>query len=265
MKRIVSILAACLLLASIFAVTAGAVNDPSLPRVVDDLNLFSAETEKELREQIAELSDSYDIDIVILTTGSLEAYGDPDLGYSLEYRATCYADDYYDFGGYGSGADNDGLIFMIYIDENDPTERTFSVITTGSEESRFEDSMEGVLDAIGDDLSEQDYEGAAFTFLREVKAGHTMSLAAVVVCVIVGFVISLVIVLSMKAKMKNVHIATAADNYLREDTVDIRSCNVVFIRKSVTRTARQSSSSGGSSGHHTGSSGTSHGGGSRRF
>lgn len=292
MKRVLSAVTVCFLLLSLFAVTVGALEDGA-SYVDDRIGLFSSDAASQLEARCQSLSEQFDTSCLILTTGSLgEEYGDLYEVSADEFEEIImdYADEYLE-SVVGVGDENDGIVLVIYINEYNSRDRGYWISTQGDEYNLFDDSSVSVmLSSVKSYLSGGDYEGAAEDFLNNVEAVETGEglfgtsdedaydydydydafedfpwPTLLVISVIIGFVISLIIVLSMRAKMKNVRIATAADNYLREDTVNIRNCNVVFVRKTVTRTARQSSSSSSGGGGHTSSSGTHHGGGGGRF
>ncbi|MDO4649296.1 MAG: TPM domain-containing protein, partial [Eubacteriales bacterium] len=85
------------------------------PHVVDDGNLISAEVEAELESRMEEISEEYQMDVVLVTTDSL--YGK---------TAEAYADDYFDENGYGYGASYDGILFLISMEDRD-----WAISTTG--------------------------------------------------------------------------------------------------------------------------------------
>ena len=66
--------------------------------VIDEAGLISASDEKKLSEKIKEIQKEK-FDVVILTVKSLDGKSAQD-----------YADDYYDYNGYGYGKDDDGIL-----------------------------------------------------------------------------------------------------------------------------------------------------------
>ena len=278
MKRILCGIAVCLLLLSVFALTAGAANDPPATYVEDGAGLFFASEKSDLEARCRDLSSRYDTCCLILTTGSLgNEYTDlSDVSdYEFESIIMAYADDYLE-SVIGAGDENNGIALVIYVNENNASDRGYWISTQGKEVYGFMSSVEQIKSRVKAKLSGEDYGAAASTFLDCVEyverdgelpepPKELPSLGITVLCVVIGFVIALIIVLSMKSKMKNVRAASTADNYLVNNSVNIRNRNVIFIRKDVTRTRRESSSSGGGGGSHSSSSGTSHGGGGGRF
>lgn len=84
--------------------------------LVDDANLFSDEEKSSLQALIEQRSSENNMDIVILTVNTTNG----------KYMQD-FADDYYDYNGYGVGERNDGLIFVLAMDD-----REWGISTTGS-------------------------------------------------------------------------------------------------------------------------------------
>lgn len=123
--------------------------------VVDDAMLFSSSEESMLEETAAVLSDQYDMDIVIVTTDNAQGKS-----------AREYADDYFDYQGYGRGADYSGILFLIDMDNRE------AYISTSGEGIRYltDERIERILDEVFDSgLTEGDYYGAASGFLRKTE------------------------------------------------------------------------------------------------
>ena len=88
------------------------------------------------------------------------------------------------------------------------------------------------------------------------------------VSLVLGFLIALIVVACMKAKLKTVRPATRAADYVRRDSLSLSDSRDLFLYSNVTKTRIQqesSSSGGGGSSVHTSSSGSSHGGGGGKF
>ncbi len=83
--------------------------------VMDYADLLTPEEEEALDAGLAQISGEIGADIVILTVDTLEGYS-----------AQAYADDFYDYNGYGQGADYDGALFLIAMEE-----REWAISTSG--------------------------------------------------------------------------------------------------------------------------------------
>ena len=88
------------------AVTMDAADD--IMRMVDWAGLLSDSEEAELSVQLDEISERQQVDLVVVTIDSLE-------GASVVE----YADDFFDYNGYGFGTEHDGILFLISMEERD--------------------------------------------------------------------------------------------------------------------------------------------------
>ncbi|MBS7176877.1 MAG: TPM domain-containing protein, partial [Clostridiales bacterium] len=86
----------------------------------------------------------------------------------------------------------------------------------------------------------------------------------IAVSIAAGFVIALIIVGSMKSKLKMVRFQAGANSYLRQGSMNVTESRDLFLYRHVSRTAKPKSSSSGSS-THSSSSGRSHGGGGGKY
>ena len=88
---------------TVWADQTGAVSGQ--PRVFDQAGLFSETEIIQLEEKIAQCRKSTKMDVVIVS-----AYADG------ERSAEEYADDYYDYGGFGVGKKASGVLLLYYMD-----------------------------------------------------------------------------------------------------------------------------------------------------
>jgi uncharacterized protein len=244
--------------------------------VIDDADLLSDSEERELETRIAELRLKHKFDIVLVTNPSTNGQS-----------AMAYADDYFDYNGYGYGANRDGLLFLVtfYDDEG---YRTFWTSTSGCGIDAFTDyGLEQINDKIQSYLSSGDYYDAFDTylnlcdeFLLEYEKGtpydnshprYTLAAKGGVLGTagVLGAIISSITVGVMKGKLSNKRRASKADEYLDWGDVRLSQRADIFLY-STTRTRhiernRSSGSRGGGSSVHFSSSGRSHGGGGGHF
>ena len=80
-------------------------NDADAPRVVDTADLFTDEEEAAIAQAISDQSARGNADIVIVTD---------DNAYGMSHSE--YADDFYDYNGYGFGPDRDGILLFICME-----------------------------------------------------------------------------------------------------------------------------------------------------
>ena len=229
-----------------------------LPRVVDEADLFSVDEELALSEKIAHIGVEYSFDIVLVTVTDL-----------LGKSAMAFADDYYDYTGYGYGENHDGVLLLIHMD----ADRGYWISTTGLGINALSDSD---IDRIGDDivpsLSAGDYAEACEIFIDDVAEevnieinGRGFQPKLLVIGAVIGLVIALIVIAILKGQLKSVKSKPSASDYYIDGSLAVTGAYDVLVGHHVTRTKRESSSSSGGSSTHTGSSGTSHGGGGGRF
>lgn len=236
-------------------------------RLLDMASLLSDEDVDSLTARLDELSLRQKMDVVIATTNTLE-------GKSV----VAYADDLYDNCSFGYGANRDGLILVISMEDND-----WYISTCGYGITAFTDAgIKYIGEQIVPYLSDRDFAGAFATyitlcdeFITQARTDKPydigslprkpMSPAWILVCLILGLILSCVTVGKMKAKLTTVRAQAAANSYMKNDSMNITDSREMFLYKNVTRTKRSNESSGGGSSTHTSSSGTSHGGGGGKF
>ena len=123
--------------------------------VVDEANLMSPDQVLDLNDRANALSQEFNMDIVIVTTD--------DTGGKSSRE---FADDYFDYNGYGVGPNYDGILFLIDMDN-----RETYISTTGQGIRYLTDvRIEAVLDRVFDSgLLVGDYYGAALGFWRKLS------------------------------------------------------------------------------------------------
>ena len=237
-----------------------------LPRLVDGADLLDMEEEKDLLEQLDEISERQQCDVAVVTTDSLD-------GKTPE----AYADDFYDYNGYGMGEDNDGMLLLVSMEN-----RKWHISTCGfGIEALTDAGIEYISEQFLPDLSEGNY-GDAFRiyaslcdeFITQAKEGNAydvgnmpkgkVSLLWIPASLLIGLVIALVITGCMRAQLKTVRRQAAAANYLKPGSMNLRVSRDIFLYRTVTRTERPKENEGGSS-THSSSSGETHGGGGGSF
>ena len=106
LKKIYRIRVGCLLMLLVlcsfaipFPSKAAQIPDERLgPRLADQEELLTTEEQEELLARLDEISERQQCDVVIVTVASIEGK-----------TATEYADDYFDYQGYGYGEKSDGM------------------------------------------------------------------------------------------------------------------------------------------------------------
>lgn len=256
------------------AVTADAAGNRL--RIVDQADLLSDSEEAVLSDKLDEISERQQVDVLVVTAGSLAGASVVD-----------YADDFYDDNGYGFGAEKDGILFLISMEERD-----WYISTSGYGITVFTDAgLEYMSEKILPYLSDGEYAEAFHIFAEQCDDYITQArtnipydtdniptdpfspLGALMIAVVVGFVIALIVTGIMRLSLRSVHSQPAADNYMKRESMRFTKQYELFLYRNITRTEkpkdnspsnRSPNKSGGSS-THISSSGKTHGGRGGKF
>lgn len=126
----------------------------AVPRVNDLANLLGLDEIESLEQELNMLSETYQMDIVIVTTNDTQGK-----------TAEAYAHDFYDENGYGYGSNYDGALFLI-----DMKNRKFHISTTGLAARYLDDArIESLKQAVISPLSNGNYYGACNAFISNVE------------------------------------------------------------------------------------------------
>lgn len=257
------------------SVTSGAqskVSQSTYPRLMDEAGLLSSDEAAEIKAKLDEISERQKFDVVIATVNSLSGKTPRE-----------YADDLYDYSGFGFGENKDGVLFLISMEDRD-----WYITTTGYGIAAITDAgREYIADKFTGYLSDGDYAEAFRIYANEVDRFVTnavetgkpydvgnlphdpLSLIWIPISLVVGLIIAAGVVGGMKSKLRSVSFASAADSYVKPGSMNVRESRDMFLYSTVSRTAKpkdsDSSGSSGGSSTHTSSSGTTHGGGGGKF
>lgn len=270
-KRILPalLLAVCALMwctATAFADEITAYPQP-LSRLIDEADLLSDSEEARLSALLDSVRARTEMDVVVVTVYSTGMYSPME-----------YADDFFDYNGYGCGDGRDGVLLLIAMESRD-----WWISTSGYGIRAFTDAG---IDYIGEqilpDLSGGWYADAftAFAqlceeFVVQARAGEPYDVhnlpkeplnpgSVALISAAVGLICALIYTGKLKGDLKSVRRQAAARDYVRKGSLQLRQRQDLYLYRNVRRVARQTSSSGGSS-VHTSSSGRSHGGGGGKF
>lgn len=239
--------------------------------VVDNADLLTQTEENELSEKLQNISDELQFDVVVVTTNSIGSK-----------TATEYADDYFDYNGYGRGSNNDGALFLV-----DMGDRKWAISTSGY-------GIEAIVDSALDDMEEEivpylksgDYDGAfnefadlTYDIVNDAKNGKSYSNSTtsttknhknigtnLIVAFSIGAGISLIIILVYRSKLKPVKFQKEAKEYIVPGSFNLRRSDDVFLYFNITKVPIPKNNDSDDSGSfHSSSSGSSHGGSSGSF
>ena len=265
-KKIRSVLTAVILVMSLVLPVQAAENKE---RFIDNAGLLGIEEEQELSDTLDEISERQKMDVVILTVNSLDGY-----------TATEYADDYFDYNGYGYGEGRDGILLLVSMGE-----RKWAVSTSGYAQTVFTSAGNDYLEEqIVGHLSDGDFykafkifAGKCDDFIEEAKTGSPydvghmpkkpVNIMWIIFSMCGGFLIAFLIALWKKSRLKSVIEMRDAQEYIEPGSMNLTSDVDRFVNR-VTTTRRietENRSGGGGSDSHISSSGRSHGGSSGSF
>lgn len=264
MKKIFAVLFSVLLVAS-FCMSVSADTRHQL-RLMDYADVLSSFEETEILGELNEISERQQFDVVIVTVSDTD---------NKSIRA--FADDYFDYNGFGYGPNYDGCVLVV-----DMGGRDWWISTCGYGITALTDAgIDYIGEQIEGDLSDAFYYDAFMTyadlcddFVSKAKSGSPYDsgnlpkegynwFMGIAVSVIIGFVLSLIITLVMKGKLKSVRFQPGAKEYVVPGSMNITASRDIYLYRNVSRRAKPKESSGSST--HTSSSGRSHGGGGGSF
>lgn len=255
----------------------------STPRVNDLANLLSLDQIENLEEKLATVSETYQMELVIVTTNDAQGK-----------TAEAYADDFYDEHGYGYGDNYDGALFLI-----DMQNRKFHISTYGLAANYLDDARVEVLKkAVTPYLSNANYYDACDAFINKVENYFMAGLPAnshlkfeggkkpfrddynvplklqdYLVCAGVAFLGALILASIARALVSYSYKHprhTIPSTLPDRNSVNYTEKQDLFVSTHTTRTKIETSNSGGGGGGggssmHSSSSGRSHGGGGGSF
>lgn len=278
LKMLLPILMAMVLVVPVFA-------EEHPKRVVDEADLLEHEEELILEKRLNEISVSNEFDLAVVTVNSLN-------GKDVQ----SFADDYYDEHGYGYGADLDGALLLISMEDRDwyITTSGWGIYSIDDELWYIEDEMvpylsdgeyleafeqfasccEEILsyNDVGSDYDDDVYDDygyedvPAYTHTKQRSLGKVlMTLGG---CLLVGFLLAFLCMRAMVSQMKNVNFKVGATEYMKSREPNLTVCRDRFLYHNISKTPKpkeNTNHSNHNSSVHMSSGGRSHGGGGGKF
>ena len=228
--------------------------------VADHADLLTDKQEKALAEKLAALSEEYAADFVVLTEPTI--FGRP---------SQAFADDYFDYNGYGQGSDRSGML-VLYV-PGPAGEREIAISTRGSLYDCVSDAdSDAIIDTMIPDLINEDYASAFdwFASLSEEQAkeiGKTKMLPILYIplSLLIGFAIAFLVLKMQTASLKSIRQERTARYYVQPGSLVLTGSFDRFLYKNVSKTPKQTQSSSSGTSGRVSSSGARHGGTSRKF
>lgn len=285
-KKIISILFAIILclcmIIPAFAVESSSTTGSTgfadeYSRVLDYADVLSQEENNKLEAQFGEIANRQKVDIVICFTNSLDGKKTAD-----------YTETLYEKHNYGYGENKDGIMLLVSFEEHD-----WYIATRGYAIQAFTDAgIQYIGNQIKGDLGDGNCYAAAEYFgqicdelISDAKNGNVYGEPTgaidnedtgfvlpppmwILISIGAGLIVALVVVGSMKRKLKTVNLQAAANSYLKSGSLNITESNDIFLYSNVTRTAKpknNDNNNGSGSSTHESSSGNTYGGGGGKF
>jgi uncharacterized protein len=237
MKKLFSLLLVLVLVLSM-AVSVSAATDAF---VYDDAGLLTEAEWVDLSTRLAQLSDTYNAQIVVVTIPSAEG-NDPDA--IVEY--------FYDNMGIGYGEGLDGVLLLVCMDP-----REYRILSNGYCAAAIDPAdINAIGSVIVNDLSEGDYADAFDIFAEKCEYyldGHLNGFSFnfgmnLMIALMVGLVAGLITAKSLKGQLKTVRKQHRAQNYVKSGSMNLTEQNEIFLYKDVRRTEKNNDSDTSSSG-----------------
>ena len=238
MKRIISVLIVLYLLAFL-AVGVSAAQET---RFFDEANCLSPAERQQLEALSEEITAEFPINIYVVTVDDFRS-----ISYSNIDDA---ARQYYDSNNLGYGSNRDGLLLMLSMDDRD-----YALIAQGkyaidcfTDYGRIKLSEKFVDDFRHDDWygGFEDYLKVSKDYLKEARDNRPVdnypadpkkvNSVGAAISLLLGYPVSALVCGGMKAKMRSVKPAAAANQYLNVGSVNFSDRSEVFTHTTQVRT-----------------------------
>lgn len=292
MKKIFSLLIITVICIYPVFASAEIPSERQLPLLVDDAGLLNDTEYSNLLEKLEEISERQKCEVAVVTVDTVGNSSVRD-----------YADDVYDYYGYGYGENDDGILLLINMGSREwwittygygsvaltdygitQIENSFlSYLSGGEYYSAFEKFAELCDSYIGyaKDGSPIDHPNSngvqsvynEYTPVYEYNA-YDRQYTQILPSLVIGFIIALIATGVMRGKLKSVRSKANASDYTVSGSMNVTRRHDMFLYRNISKTprprdngpsGRSGASHRGGSSMHTSSSGRSHGGGGGRF
>ena len=144
----------CTMAGTVYGQEPGETGTSSRKRIYDMADILDTAYTDQAEGVIADYQDQYHLDIVVVTTEDAQGK-----------TATAYADDFYITGDFGQGNNQDGILFLIDMDN-----RELAFSTSGKAIRIFTDQrIDSMLDHVYEGAFQGDYTASVKAFLTDVE------------------------------------------------------------------------------------------------
>ncbi|UTD11720.1 TPM domain-containing protein [Treponema denticola] len=231
--------------------------------LIDEAGVLQPEVFEKIEKQLKTVSRKSGSETVIVIVSSTGEKSPQD-----------YADDYFDYNGYGQGTESEGSLLLIVTGDGTQGSRYAHISTHGEKtiSTLTDSSIEKLLDSlIYGGLKENNYAKGIESYLKALARKFYNSLSFMEILISLGIaVISFAFkFLGTQRKYKNKEAFAFAPFYdiKKNSLVSFETVDDVFLSTNTVSHVIKSNSGGDSGGSstHTSSSGRTHGGGGRSF
>lgn len=269
MKRKIVTIIASLIFCMTLALPAAAMDgEEHPPRLVDEAELLTNDEESSLADKLDAVSDKWQCDVAIVTVDSLGSK-----------TATEFADDYFDYNGYGYGDNDDGIMLVISMENRDWAITTHAFGIEAFTDAGQEYIMNKVIPPLGnesyssafsifadqcDDFLEKARAGEPYDSHNLPKESHAkLYILWIIPCLIAGAILAFVLTIKEKKSLKSVMKKAGAREYIGK--VEINEKHDKFLYRNLDKVLIHDDDDDSGSSTHVSSSGETHGGSSGKF
>jgi len=217
--------------------------------VFDDAILFTEEEITKLETEANGLSNTYHMDIVIVTTK------DTDGKTSREY-----ADDFFDYESFGVGDNHDGILFLIDMDNRE----VFDNVVSGDYYEAANGFLKGTNDYLESGIPSSQYNKSEY-----IKPKNKLTFTDIIISLVGGILTSSIFYFTIKSVYKTPRngnsFAYKENSFVNLTSNEDKLIDTFVTHRIIPKPTDNSNSSSGRSTTHTSSSGNTHGGGGRKF
>lgn len=232
MKKSLIITALAVLLSLIMPISSFAGAEMRLS-VIDEADVLTDTEEEKLTNKLNGLVKEHKMHFVIVIVN--------DTGSNMD----SYADSFYYDNGYGYGKDKSGILLLLVMSLNE-----CGIYTYGDADEEFSDGdINDLEDAMLPHFRKDEFYDGFMAYAEACDDALSFDVwGSMLIAVVIGAVVALIIVFSMKSKLKSVRPQKTASNYVREGSFMLTKDLDLYLYRTVTRTRRADNNSGGRSG-----------------
>ena len=207
----------------------------------DEADLLNDAEEAALEKKLADVSGTYNAQIVVCTIASMDG---TDIDRYLDYL--------YDTMGFGYGENKDGVLLLVCMDP-----REYRILSNGFAGVAIDgDAIDAVGDAFVSDLSEGSFAAAFAEFADQCEYyldGHLNGFPFnfgknLMISLVIGIAVGLIVAFILKGQLKSVHKQSQANSYVKQNSMNLTHQSDIYLYRTVSRTKKSSSGSSSGSG-----------------